>query len=210
MRADLYKKITEFSHAELDNFGTASLVNRIINDVNQVENAVGIALRLLIRVPFLLIGAFIISLVINAKMSIVFLILIPIVCLILWIYTKKTSPHFVIMREKLDTVSKITRENLEGTRVIRAFNKQEDEKKRFNELLSAIGSISKKTLTNQLRELENDGLIQRKIYPEVPPKVEYSLTEKGKSLSDILNLLCEWGEKNLDRDIYEITNPQCK
>ena len=72
----------------------------------------------------------------------------------------------------------------------------EDEKKRFNELLSAIGSISKKTLTNQLRELENDGLIQRKIYPEVPPKVEYSLTEKGKSLSDILNLLCEWGEKN--------------
>ena len=86
----------------------------------------------------------------------------------------------------------------------------EDEKKRFNELLSAIGSISKKTLTNQLRELENDGLIQRKIYPEVPPKVEYSLTEKGKSLSDILNLLCEWGEKNLDRDIYEITNPQCK
>ncbi|WP_373076912.1 winged helix-turn-helix transcriptional regulator [Fusobacterium mortiferum] len=86
----------------------------------------------------------------------------------------------------------------------------EDEKKRFNELLSAIGSISKKTLTNQLRELENDGLIQRKIYPEVPPKVEYSLTEKGKSLSDILNLLCEWREKNLDRDIYEITNPQCK
>ena len=131
MRADLYKKITEFSHAELDSFGTASLVNRIINDVNQVENAVGIALRLLIRVPFLLIGAFIISLVINPKMSIVFLILIPIVCLILWIYTKKTSPHFVIMREKLDMVSKITRENLEGTRVIRAFNKQEDEKKRF-------------------------------------------------------------------------------
>lgn len=131
MRADLYKKITEFSHAELDNFGTASLVNRIINDVNQVENAVGVSLRLLIRVPFLLIGAFVISLVINPKMSIVFLILIPIVCLILWIYTKKTSPHFVIMREKLDTVSKITRENLEGTRVIRAFNKQEDEKKRF-------------------------------------------------------------------------------
>ena len=85
----------------------------------------------------------------------------------------------------------------------------EDEKKRFNELLSAIGSISKKTLTNQLRELENDGLIQRKIYPEVPPKVEYSLTEKGKSLSDILNLLCEWGEKNLDRDIYGMYNFWC-
>lgn len=131
IRKDLYKKITNFSHAELDSFGTASLVNRIINDVNQVENAVNISLRLLLRVPFLLIGAFIISLVINPKMSIVFLVLIPIVCVLLWIYTKKTSPHFVIMREKLDVVSKITRENLEGTRVIRAFNKQADEKKRF-------------------------------------------------------------------------------
>lgn len=131
IRKDLYKKITNFSHAELDNFGTASLVNRIINDVNQVENAVNISLRLLLRVPFLLIGAFIISLVINPKMSIVFLVLIPIVCVLLWIYTKKTSPYFVIMREKLDVVSKITRENLEGTRVIRAFNKQADEKKRF-------------------------------------------------------------------------------
>ena len=96
-----------------------------------MENAVNISLRLLLRVPFLLIGAFIISLVINPKMSIVFLVLIPIVCVLLWIYTKKTSPHFVIMREKLDVVSKITRENLEGTRVIRAFNKQADEKKRF-------------------------------------------------------------------------------
>lgn len=131
IRKDLYKKITNFSHAEFDSFGTASLVNRIINDVNQVENAVNISLRLLLRVPFLLIGAFIISLVINPKMSIVFLVLIPIVCVLLWIYTKKTSPYFVTMREKLDVVSKITRENLEGTRVIRAFNKQADEKKRF-------------------------------------------------------------------------------
>lgn len=131
IRKDLYKKITNFSHTELDSFGTASLVNRIINDVNQVENAVNISLRLLLRVPFLLIGAFIISLVINPKMSIVFLVLIPIVCVLLWIYTKKTSPYFVTMREKLDVVSKITRENLEGTRVIRAFNKQADEKKRF-------------------------------------------------------------------------------
>ena len=131
IRKDVYRKITNFSHTELDSFGTASLVNRIINDVNQVENAVNISLRLLLRVPFLLIGAFIISLVINPKMSIVFLVLIPIVCVLLWIYTKKTSPYFVTMREKLDVVSKITRENLEGTRVIRAFNKQADEKKRF-------------------------------------------------------------------------------
>ncbi len=133
MRADVFKKISEFSHAELDKFGTASLVNRIMNDVNQVENAVGTCLRLIIRVPFLLIGAFVISLIINPKMSVIFLILIPLVCLILFFYTKKTSPYFTIMREKLDTVSKVTRENLEGVRVIRAFNKQEDEKARFED-----------------------------------------------------------------------------
>ena len=132
LRKDLFKKVSEFSHKELDQFGTASLVNRIINDVNQVENAVGLSMRLLIRIPFLLLGAFIISLIINAKISLVFLILIPIICVILWIYTKKTTPHYKVMREKLDTVGKITQENLKGTRVIRAFNKQEDEEKRFN------------------------------------------------------------------------------
>ena len=132
LRKDLFKKVSEFSHKELDQFGTASLVNRIINDVNQVENAVGLSMRLLIRIPFLLLGAFIISLIINAKISLVFLILIPIICVILWIYTKKTTPHYKVMREKLDMVGKITQENLKGTRVIRAFNKQEDEEKRFN------------------------------------------------------------------------------
>ena len=132
LRKDLFKKISEFSHTELDKFGTASLVNRIMNDVYQVENAIGLSLRLLIRIPFLLLGAFVISLIINPMMSVVFLVLIPVVCVILWIYTKKTSPYYKMMREKLDTVGKITQENLKGTRVIRAFNKQEDEEKRFN------------------------------------------------------------------------------
>lgn len=85
----------------------------------------------------------------------------------------------------------------------------EDGTKRFNELLSYITQISQKTLTNQLRELESDGLINRKVYAVVPPKVEYSITEKGKSLFPILELMCEWGEKNID-DRFEIINPQCK
>lgn len=81
--------------------------------------------------------------------------------------------------------------------------------KRFNELLNYIEQISQKTLTNQLRELEADGLVKRVVYPEVPPKVEYSITEKGRSLYPILELMCEWGEKNIG-DKYEVTNPQCK
>lgn len=80
--------------------------------------------------------------------------------------------------------------------------------KRFGEIMSYLHSASQKTLTKQLRELEKDGLISRKVYAEVPPKVEYSITEKGHSLLPILELMCEWGEKNTPED-YEIINPQC-
>lgn len=127
----IFTKIASFSHSELDKFGTASLVNRLTNDVNQVENAVSIFMRLLLRVPFLLIGAFVLTLILNRSMSIVFLILIPIVSVLLYFYTKKTTPYFKIVRDKLDNISRITKENLSGTRVIRAFNKQSDEVRRF-------------------------------------------------------------------------------
>ncbi len=67
---------------------------------------------------------------------------------------------------------------------------------RFNELKRYIGSISYKTLSATLKELESDGLIHREEYPQIPPKVEYSLTERGKSLIPILDAMCDWGEKN--------------
>lgn len=67
---------------------------------------------------------------------------------------------------------------------------------RFNELKRYIGTISYKTLSTTLKELENDGLVHRKEYPQIPPKVEYSLTERGKSLIPILDNLCEWGDQN--------------
>ena len=79
---------------------------------------------------------------------------------------------------------------------------------RFSQLLREITQVSQRTLTNQLRELEADALIQRIVYAEVPPRVEYSITEKGRSLEQILDLMCEWGEKNMD-ERFELTNPQC-
>lgn len=79
---------------------------------------------------------------------------------------------------------------------------------RFGELMANIRTVPQKTLTNQLRELEADGLILRKAYAEVPPRVEYSLTEKGKSLFPILELMCQWGEENID-ERFEMTNPRC-
>ena len=79
---------------------------------------------------------------------------------------------------------------------------------RFGELMANIRTVPQKTLPNQLRELEADGLILRKAYAEVPPRVEYSLTEKGKSLFPILELMCQWGEENID-ERFEMTNPRC-
>ena len=141
-RKDLFNKITTFSHAELDKFGTASLVNRLTNDVAQVENAVGMFMRLMIRVPFLLVGAFSLSLAINKKMSLVFLAFIPIISLILFFYIKKTTPYFKSVRVKLDNISRVTKENLSGTRVIRAFNKEKDEEKRFEDVSEDFTSTS--------------------------------------------------------------------
>lgn len=79
---------------------------------------------------------------------------------------------------------------------------------RFSTLMREVSQISQRTMTNQLRELESDGLIRRTVYPEVPPRVEYSVTEKGRSLEPLLELMCEWGEKNID-DRFEMTDPQC-
>ncbi|WP_317367221.1 helix-turn-helix domain-containing protein [uncultured Tyzzerella sp.] len=79
--------------------------------------------------------------------------------------------------------------------------------KRFSQLMSEFNNISQRTLTNQLRELEQDSLIERIVYAEVPPRVEYSITDKGYSLKTILELMCEWGKKNTDNR-FEFTNTQ--
>ncbi len=84
----------------------------------------------------------------------------------------------------------------------------EEGTKRFKDLMQEVKAISQKTLTNQLRELEADGLISRKVYNQIPPKVEYSITNKGNTLMPILELMCEWGEKNID-DRFVLTCPAC-
>ncbi len=134
IRKGVFKHVSTFSHNELDKFGTASLVNRITDDIDQVEDAISLAMRLIIRVPALLIGAFVLSLTIDKKMALLFLVLIPIVILILAVFMKKSMPYFGMVRKKLDKISQVTKENLDGTRVIRAFNKQDREFERFDEV----------------------------------------------------------------------------
>ena len=131
IREDMYTKINSFSHAELDKFGTSSLLTRLTNDVTQVENTVSMLIRVMVRVPCLLVGSIVLSMLINIKLSFVFLIVIPILLVVLMFFTKKSMPFYKLVRQKLDGVSRITRENLSGIRVVRAFNQQDRECERF-------------------------------------------------------------------------------
>ena len=131
LREDMYTSVNNFSHAEIDKFGTSSLLTRLTNDVDQVRIMVAIFIRVMIRCPCLLIGSIVLSISINLKLSLVFLVVIPILTVILVLFTKKSMPFYQLIRQRLDDVSRITRENLSGVRVIRAFNHQEVEKNRF-------------------------------------------------------------------------------
>lgn len=133
IRSDVFRKINTFSHAELDKFGTPSLITRITNDINQLQVAVAMLIRLVVRAPFLVIGATVMALGLDVKLSLVFLVIIPLVSLALYLVMSRSIPFYRVIQKKLDRLSLITRENLEGVRVIRAFSKQSGEEARFNE-----------------------------------------------------------------------------
>lgn len=131
IRKSMYQHINTFSHKELDKFGTATLNNRMTHDVSRVEQAIGKFLRLIMRSPLILIGAIISSMVIDLKLSLIFIAITPIIVGIVLFTLKITDPLYNKAQKTLDKVSEITRENLQGVRVVRAFNKQADEECRF-------------------------------------------------------------------------------
>lgn len=133
VRNAMFRHINTLSHHELDKLGTPSLITRMTNDINQLQLAVAMLIRLVIRAPFLVIGALIMAMTIDLRLSIIFLIAAPILALVLYIVMSRSVPFFKKIQFKLDNLSLITRENLSGNRVIRAFSKQESEKERFNE-----------------------------------------------------------------------------
>lgn len=136
IRNAVFKHINTFSHAEVDQFGTPSLITRITNDVNQLQLAIAMFIRLVIRAPFLVIGSVVMAMILDLKLSIIFIVATPVILLILYFVMSRSVPFFRIIQKKLDKISLITRENLGGTRVIRAFSKQEMEKERFNKATS--------------------------------------------------------------------------
>lgn len=142
IRNDLFKHINGLSHSEIDKIGTPSLITRITNDVNQIQSAVAMLIRLAVRAPFLIIGSTIMSITINLKLSAIFIVTIFFITLVLYIVMSKSIPFFTLIQKKLDKISLITRENLEGSRVVRAFSKEENEKRRFQEASDELSSIS--------------------------------------------------------------------
>lgn len=133
LRNTIFEHISSFSYAEIDKFGTSSLTNRITNDVNQLQLAVAMLIRLVIRAPFICIGAIIMAMILDFRLSLTLLAATPVFAVILYFVINKSSPLYRKYQKKLDKIALILRENLSGVRVIRAFAKTKNEKERFNE-----------------------------------------------------------------------------
>lgn len=131
IRGALYEHINKLSYAELDRFGTPSLITRITNDVNQVQLAVALGVRMLIRWPFLAVGSMCAALAIDLKLGIIFLICTPAIGLVFWFVMARCIPYYRQLQAKLDRIALICREGLSGARVVRAFVREDHERERF-------------------------------------------------------------------------------
>lgn len=131
IRGALYQHINKLSYAELDRFGTPSLITRITNDVNQVQLAVALGVRMLIRWPFLAVGSMCAALAIDLKLGIIFLICTPAIGLVFWVVMARCIPYYKQLQAKLDRIALICREGLSGARVVRAFVREDHERECF-------------------------------------------------------------------------------
>lgn len=141
LRHALFSHIESLSYTEMDTVGTATLIARMTSDVNQVQNGVNLVLRLFLRSPFIVFGAMIMAFTIDVKAALVFVVAIPLLSVVVFGIMFISIPLYKKVQAALDKVLGITRENLTGSRVIRAFNKQEDEIKSFCEKNDALTRI---------------------------------------------------------------------
>ncbi|MFQ9064259.1 MAG: ABC transporter ATP-binding protein [Eubacterium sp.] len=133
VRHALFKKIQTFSFNEIDSIGTSTLITRMTNDVNQAQSTVNMVLRLFLRSPFIVAGAFIMAFTIDVKISLIFLLVIVLLSIVVSVIMKCTVPMYKNVQNTLDSVTLMTRENLTGARVIRAFTEEDDEYNKFKE-----------------------------------------------------------------------------
>lgn len=142
IRRALFAHINTLSHAELDSLGTPSLITRITNDTNQVQQSIAMMIRLLTRAPFIIAGSLVMAMTINLKLSLIFFAASVLIALTLYFVMTRSVPIFSAMQKKLDGIGRISRENLSGNRVIRAFSKQKTECARINEATEDLAKTS--------------------------------------------------------------------
>ncbi len=133
LRSDVFKTVESFSLNEIDKMGTSSLITRTTNDVSQMQNITIMSMRMMIRAPFMMIGGIIMATSTNLELSKVLLISAPVLVVVIWIIGVKGFPLFKEIQKKIDDLNRVLRESLTGIRVIKAFNKTNYEKKRFNQ-----------------------------------------------------------------------------
>lgn len=132
LRHELFAHIQELGFTEVDTIGTSTLITRMTSDINQVQNGLNLFLRLFLRSPFIVFGAMIMAFMINVKIALIFVIAIPVLSVIVFGIMRWTSPMYKKIQNRLDGVMGVTRENLSGVRVVRAFGKEEAEVERFH------------------------------------------------------------------------------
>ena len=149
VRNALFKHINTLSPEQFDAFGTPSLLTRLSGDINQLQVAVAMLIRLVVRAPFIIIGSVIMANILNPKLSMVFIIATPIIAVSLFFIMRSTIPRYKKVQREVDDLSAVTRENLSGVRVVRAFAREEEERERFNKeakqlarAASTVGAVS--------------------------------------------------------------------
>lgn len=143
LRHALFSHIQSLSYTEMDQIGTSTLITRMTSDVNQVQSGVNLFLRLFLRSPFIVFGAMVMAFTVDVKAALVFVVTIPLLSVVVFGIILWTMPLYQKVQGRLDRVLGLTRENLSGARVIRAFNKEEDEKKRYREENDALAGVQK-------------------------------------------------------------------
>lgn len=133
LRNDMFKAINAYDYQDIDAIGTPSLITRMTNDVNQLQVAVAMTIRLVSRSPFLIFGSLVMAFRLNSQMALIFLLTAPLLAYSIYAIMSRSLPLYIKIQKQLDHVSLICRENLSGMRVIRAFSKQNQEKNRFND-----------------------------------------------------------------------------
>lgn len=142
IRSALFRHIESLSQQDLDKIGTSALTTSLIGDTNQLQTAVAMLIRLVVRAPFIVVGAFASCLIIDARLSLIMLAAIPVLSVMIYLVMSRTIPFYRRIRSSLDKVASVVRENLSGARIVRAFTREEQEKTRFAEAGNSLAQTT--------------------------------------------------------------------